>query len=72
MASKKILSGESMIELLFSEDSEDSLIPESDSSESSDSERPESPEIAVISDIADEVTPETSPIYCLPLPQFTS
>jgi hypothetical protein len=46
---------------LFSEDSEDDLIPESDSSESSDSERPESLEISVISDVAGEATPETSP-----------
>jgi hypothetical protein len=60
------------MELLFNEDSEDDLMPESDSSESSISEMPESPEIALISDVGDETTPETSPGYCPPLQSFTA
>lgn len=58
---KKILSDDRMMELLFNEDSDDNLIPESNYSKLSDSERPESPEVALIIDIANEATPETSP-----------
>jgi hypothetical protein len=58
-----------MIELLLNEVSEDNLIPEFNSSKLSDSERPESPEIALIGDVADEATPEASPIDC---PSFTA
>jgi hypothetical protein len=47
MASKRILSGDHIMKVLFNEDSEDNLNPESDSSESSDIEMPESPEIAL-------------------------
>jgi hypothetical protein len=54
----------------YNENSEDDLIPESDSSESSDNERPESPDISMISDVANEATPETSPRHCSPLPRF--
>jgi hypothetical protein len=72
MASKKVFSGDHIMEMLFNEDSEDSLNPESNSSESSDSEMPESPEIALMSDIADEATPETSPSYSPHLPPFTA
>jgi hypothetical protein len=71
MASKKILSGDRIMEVLFNEESEGGLIPECDSNESSDSERPGSPEIALISDVADEATPDTVP-SCLPLPPFTT
>jgi hypothetical protein len=49
------------MQVLFNDDSEDDLIPQSHSNESNDSERPESPEIALISDAADKATPETSP-----------
>jgi hypothetical protein len=70
MASKKVLSGDHIMEELFNEYSEDNLIPESDSGESSDSERPESPEIALISDVSDEATPKTSQNYCLSLQPF--
>jgi hypothetical protein len=58
MASKKILSGDCIMEM-FNEDSEDDLIPESDSNESSDNERTEFPEIALITDVADYATPRT-------------
>jgi hypothetical protein len=56
IARKKTLNGGRIMEVLFNEDSEDDLIPESDSSESSDSERPASPEIFLISDAAHEAT----------------
>jgi hypothetical protein len=46
MASRKIMSGSLIMEVLFNGDSEDDLIIESDSSESSDNEWTESPEIA--------------------------
>jgi hypothetical protein len=64
MASKKILSGNHIVEVFFNEDD---LIPESDYNESNDNEKTKSPEIALISDIADKATPETLPGYCLPL-----
>jgi hypothetical protein len=38
----EIMSGDHIMEVLFNEDSEDDLIPESDSSQSTDSERPTS------------------------------
>jgi hypothetical protein len=72
MASKKILSGDHLMEELFNKYSEDNLIPESDSGESNDSERPESLEIALISDVSDEATPETSQSYSVPLQPFTA
>jgi hypothetical protein len=59
ITSKKVISANYIIEVLVNGDSEDDLIPESDSSESCDSGRPKSPEIALISDTADETTPET-------------
>jgi hypothetical protein len=55
---------------LFNEDSEDNLIPESDTSELSNSEMPESPETALVIDVAYEAIPETSLGYCPPLPSF--
>jgi hypothetical protein len=72
MASKKILRGDHIMKVLFNADSEDDLIPYSDSSQSSGSERPESTAIFVISDILDEATPKTLPSHCLPLPAFTA
>jgi hypothetical protein len=60
------------MEVLFNEDSEDDLIPESDSSESSDCERLESPETVLISDIADEATLKTLPSQCLPVLPITA
>jgi hypothetical protein len=57
MVSKKILSGECIMEVLFNEDSEDNLIPDSNYNESRDGERTVSPEIAMICDIEDEATP---------------
>jgi hypothetical protein len=72
MASKKILSGNCILEILFNEDSEDSLFPESNSSQSSGSERPESEAVAMISDISDEAMLETLPSCCPPLPPFTA
>jgi hypothetical protein len=72
IASKKILSGDHIMEVLFNTDSEDDLIPDSDSSRSSGIERPESPEISVISDISHEATHKTLPSHCLPLPPFTA
>jgi hypothetical protein len=60
------------MEVLFNANSEDDLIAESDSSESGDSEWTGSPEIAFVSDVADEATPKTSSIYCLPLPPSTA
>jgi hypothetical protein len=60
-----------MVEVLFNEDCEDILIPESASSQSSDSERPKSPKIIVISYVSDEGIHETSPSYFLRLPPFT-
>jgi hypothetical protein len=72
MASRRIMSGDRIMEVLFNEDSEDDLIIESDSSESNESERPESPEIALTSDVAVEATPETLPSCCPPLPPSTA
>jgi hypothetical protein len=72
MASKKILSDDRIMEVLFIEDFEDDLIQESDSSESIDSERPESPETVLISDVAAEATPKTSLSHCPPLPPITA
>jgi hypothetical protein len=60
------------MEVLSHEDHEDGVILEINSSQSRDSERPESREIAIISNISDEATPETSPSFCLPLPQFAA
>jgi hypothetical protein len=40
MTSKKMLSGDRIMEVLFNKDAGDSLIPESDSHESCDSEMP--------------------------------
>jgi hypothetical protein len=60
------------MEVFSNEDHEDGLILEIDSSQSRDNERPESPEIAMISNVSDEATPETSPSFCLPLPQFAA
>jgi hypothetical protein len=60
------------MEVLFNKDYDDNLIPETDSNESSDSKEPESTEITLITDVADEVTPETSPGYCPPFPPFTA
>jgi hypothetical protein len=58
-----------MMLVLFNEDSEDDLIPQSHSNKSSDNERPESPAIALISDTADKATPEhrhaTVVLYCI-------
>jgi hypothetical protein len=72
MGSKKILSGDHIMEVLFNEDSDHNLIPETDFNESSDNEKPESPEIILITDVADEAIPETSPGYCPPFPPFAA
>jgi hypothetical protein len=57
MVSKKILSGDCVMKVLYNEDSEDDLIPESNYNESRGGERTESPEIAMIHDIENEATP---------------
>jgi hypothetical protein len=72
MASKRILSGDHIMEVLFNEDSEDGLITECNLNESSDIERPGSPEIALISDFADEATPDTLPSCYPPFAPFTA
>jgi hypothetical protein len=69
MASKKLLSGSRIVEVLFDEDD---LIPESDYNDSDDNERTRSPEIALISDVADKATTETLPGNCPHLSPFTA
>jgi hypothetical protein len=59
------------MEVLFNEDPDDELVPESNFSQSCDSERPKFHEIALLGDFPVEATPKTSPCYCLLLPLFT-
>jgi hypothetical protein len=71
MTSKKPLSLDRIMDVLFSKDSEDTLISEFDSIESSDSEGPAFPKITMISDTSGDETPETLPTYCAPFLPFT-
>lgn len=71
MAIKKRLSDNHIMEILFSEDSEGYLTPESDPSEWKRQWRIRSHETVVVSDISIEAASKTLPSYCQTLPPFT-
>jgi hypothetical protein len=71
MVSKKRLNADHTVEVLLDKDSNNNLIPESDSSKSHGSEGRKSPETGVIRDISNETTPIPSPV-CAASSTFTA